>query len=158
MSLRSYVSNQNLSVYIQDNSNYVDFLSKGRAQFLEQLENIINDLETTPEIELENENKDKIIVLNTEAEKDDSQLTIDLSGDESRQTPKTKRIEQGENSEETEGKAVNPEEFESVMNNGLQFISGIFKMTTGKDIGLEDQKIEINKEPGEVTLKFKMPV
>jgi len=142
-----------------DNSNYVDFSSKGRAQFLQQLENIINDLETVPEIELEDENKDKAIISNTEKEKDDSQLTVDLSGDETGHKPETERAKQSTKIiEKTEAKIVDPKEFESVMNNGLQFISGIFKMTTGKDIGLKDQKIEIDKETGEVTLKFKMPV
>ena len=49
------------------------------------------------------------------------------------------------------------EELEIVMNNGLEFLSGLFKMTTGKDMGVEDQKIEIDKETGEVTMKFKLP-
>ena len=44
------------------------------------------------------------------------------------------------------------------MNNGMQFLAGLFKMSTGKDIGIENQKIEVNKETGEVTLKFKLPV
>jgi hypothetical protein len=30
-------------------------------------------------------------------------------------------------------------------------------MATGKDIGLENQKIEVNKETGEVSMKFKLP-
>lgn len=44
------------------------------------------------------------------------------------------------------------------MNNGMQFQSGLFKMATGKDIGMENQKIEVNKETGKVTMKFKLPV
>jgi hypothetical protein len=43
------------------------------------------------------------------------------------------------------------------MNNGLQFLVGLFKMSTGKDIGIEGKKIEMNKETGEVTMKFKLP-
>ncbi len=43
------------------------------------------------------------------------------------------------------------------MNNGLQFLSGLFKMSTGKEMGMTDQKIEVNKETGEVTMKFKLP-
>jgi hypothetical protein len=30
-------------------------------------------------------------------------------------------------------------------------------MATGKDLGTENQKIEINRETGEVTLRFKLP-
>jgi hypothetical protein len=31
-------------------------------------------------------------------------------------------------------------------------------MSTGKDMGLENQQIKINKETGEVTMTFKLPV
>jgi hypothetical protein len=55
------------------------------------------------------------------------------------------------------GPSPQPEEVEQVMNNGLQFLSGLFKMSTGKDIGMEGQSIEVNKETGEVTMKFKLP-
>ena len=50
------------------------------------------------------------------------------------------------------------EEMAQVMNSGMQFLSGLFKMSTGKDIRMEGQKIEINKETGEVTMKFKLPI
>ena len=44
------------------------------------------------------------------------------------------------------------------MNSGMQFLSGLFKMSTGKDVGFENQKIEVNKETGEVVMRFKLPV
>jgi hypothetical protein len=40
----------------------------------------------------------------------------------------------------------------------MQFLAGLFKMSTGKDLGLENQTIEVNKETGEVVMKFKLPV
>jgi hypothetical protein len=46
---------------------------------------------------------------------------------------------------------------EQVMNQGLGFLAGLYKMSTGKEIGLENQQININKETGEVTMKFKLP-
>ena len=49
-------------------------------------------------------------------------------------------------------------ELEQVMTSGMQFLSGLFKMSTGKDVGLENQQIKINKETGEVTMTFKLPV
>lgn len=58
-------------------------------------------------------------------------------------------------SEQTEQKV---EEIEQVMNSGMQFLAGLFKMSTGKDMGIEEQKIEVNKETGEVTMKFKVPM
>src|SRR5690554_6657999 len=45
-------------------------------------------------------------------------------------------------------------EIEQVMNSGLQFLSGLFKMSTGKDMGLENQSIEVNKNTGEVTMNL----
>ena len=50
------------------------------------------------------------------------------------------------------------EELEQVMNSGMQFLSGLFKMSTGKDVGFENQKIEVNRKTGEVTMKFKLPI
>jgi len=44
------------------------------------------------------------------------------------------------------------------MNQGMNFLSGLMKMATGKDMGTEEQSISINKETGEVTMKFKLPV
>jgi hypothetical protein len=43
------------------------------------------------------------------------------------------------------------------MTSGMQFLAGLFKMTTGKDLRLENQQFKINKETGEVTMTFKLP-
>ena len=40
----------------------------------------------------------------------------------------------------------------------MSFLSGLMKMATGKDMGMDEQSITINKETGEVTMKFKLPV
>ncbi|MGA1870528.1 MAG: SNF2-related protein [bacterium] len=48
-------------------------------------------------------------------------------------------------------------ELEHVMNQGMNFLSGLFKMATGKELSSSAQGIEINRETGEVTMKFKMP-
>jgi hypothetical protein len=42
------------------------------------------------------------------------------------------------------------------MNSGMQFLAGLFKMSTGKDLGVENQKIEIDKETGEIVMRFKL--
>jgi hypothetical protein len=44
------------------------------------------------------------------------------------------------------------------MNNGMQFLAGLFKMSTGKDMATEGQQIKVNKETGEVTMTFRLPV
>ncbi|MDR1895647.1 MAG: hypothetical protein LBR10_02525 [Prevotellaceae bacterium] len=51
---------------------------------------------------------------------------------------------------------MQPTELEQVMNNGMQFPAGLFKMATGQDFNLQNQKMEIDKEPGEVVLRFKL--
>jgi len=48
-------------------------------------------------------------------------------------------------------------ELEQVMMSGMQFLAGLFKMSTGKDFGLENQQIKINANTGEVTMTFKLP-
>jgi superfamily II DNA or RNA helicase len=53
-----------------------------------------------------------------------------------------------------------PEQMESVLNSGMQFLGGLLEMATGQKIEptTEDQKmISLDKETGEVTLKFKLP-
>lgn len=50
------------------------------------------------------------------------------------------------------------QEIEQVMNNGIQFLAGLFKMSTGKDLGLSGKSLEINKETGEIVMNFKLPV
>jgi len=48
-------------------------------------------------------------------------------------------------------------EAEEVMNKGLEFFNGLFKISTGSDSGLEDKRMKINTETGEVEMKFKIP-
>ena len=50
------------------------------------------------------------------------------------------------------------QELEQVMNNGMQFLAGMFKMSTGKDMGMEGHSIVVDKDTGEVTMKFKIPI
>lgn len=53
-----------------------------------------------------------------------------------------------------------PEKMEEVLNQGMGFISGLLEMATGKKLGLsaENEKmVTLDKETGEVTLKFTLP-
>lgn len=56
-----------------------------------------------------------------------------------------------------------PEKLEQVLNSGMQFISGLLEMATGQKLAtVNDQQpdqrmIQINKETGEVTMKFRLP-
>jgi len=152
-------------------TNYVDFSTKGRSQFIEELEAFINGLEqetneafpsdNIPEEVVEQE-KDLVTDFETEYledEKEDKrQLPIPFEGearDKPQATVTETPTEQKTAPVELESKAV---ELEQVMNNGMQFLAGLFKMSTGKDLGMDGQQIKVNKETGEVTMTFKLPM
>jgi SNF2 family DNA or RNA helicase len=152
-------------------TNFVDFSSKGRSQFIEQLELFIRESEKpVPEDDLETIETEALAEVDTSAETwpEESLETeptspktdlaeIDLSEDapEDNLPPETTQAQKPQAAPGTKTKA---EELEEVMNNGLQFLSGLFRMSTGKDMGSENQKIEIDKETGEVVMRFKLPV
>jgi SNF2 family DNA or RNA helicase len=131
-------------------TNFVDFSSKGRSQFIQQLEDFISQTEQwdkevislpeTPQTETEPE----------KTTADELNLSEDLTDNED--VPVTSDIK-NENKDQSSSHA----EIETVMNSGMQFLAGLFKMTTGKDINIANQKIEVNKETGEVTMKFTLP-
>jgi ERCC4-related helicase len=135
------------------NTNFVDFSSKGRSQFIDQLEEFIASQEVMPDTDYHE--GEVVDVLEKIAENESVENEIDLSEDRS------ELVEVGvvarDKAQSSKPHAPEPEEIEQVMNNGLQFLAGLFKMSTGKDIGMEGQKIEVNRETGEVTMKFKLP-
>jgi superfamily II DNA/RNA helicase len=155
----------------ETSSNFVDFSSKGRSQFIKQLEQFIAETERPAEIKedlpttfetvpVTGEEQSLMTGGNTDTpaaqyEKHDSQ-EIDLTDDS---PEKVLAVSPDTTSPATETKPMTKvEELEQVMNNGMQFLSGLFKMSTGKDMGIESQKIEVNKETGEVVMRFKLPV
>lgn len=134
-----------------DNTDIVDFTEKGRAQFLDDIKAMVEDFEMTEFVEEQNEALEElsdIVQEKREPEKLSSQTDDKIVEKENNTAEKEKVSE--------EAVAV-ANEMEQVLNQGLGFITGIFKMATGKDLGVEDQKIEVNKETGEVTMKFKLP-
>ncbi len=53
-----------------------------------------------------------------------------------------------------------PEKMETVLNSGLEFLGGLMEMATGQTIEAskpEEKMITIDKESGEVTMRFKLP-
>jgi len=47
-------------------------------------------------------------------------------------------------------------ELEAVMNKGMEFLSGLYKLSTGKDLNPEGNRIAIDKETGEVVMRFRV--
>jgi superfamily II DNA/RNA helicase len=159
-------------------TDYVDFSSKGRSQFIDQLEAFINPQkeEITDVIEEDVQSSDIYedstlsddIGKHVEDVQQEDDLTegFELLGadDDSKDTPQDSKWQaeaqqvsedQGAASQSNESKAA---EFEQVMTSGMQFLAGLYKMSTGKDMGMENQQVKINKETGEVTMTFKLPI
>ncbi len=126
----------------------VDFSASGRAEFLMELEAVLDGLVNpeTPEEEdqdatVTSEEKESLKALIEEEEKENADESLQEEKKEapSRETP------------------AHTETMESILNNGMEFLSGLMKMATGKDTGLENKKVEIDKETGEVVMRFKLP-
>jgi SNF2 family DNA or RNA helicase len=121
----------------------VDFSASGRAQFLEQLLVAMEELAVQAETGEEE----------TETHAGSQEEAADLIGEENIADAG------GEAAEATaqDGSAPQSEMMEQVLNHGMEFLSGLLKMTTGKDTGLENKRVEIDRETGEVVMRFRLP-
>lgn len=145
------------------NNDFVDFSTKGRSQFIQQLEEFVAETEKWPVEEEAMPTPDAPTgKLHETGVGEQAAGELDFSGDDMEQEPHS-RISSANGNGETSlpgGQVQNPkvEELEQVMNHGVQFLAGMFKMSTGKDMGIENQSIKVDKETGEVTMKFKLPI
>jgi superfamily II DNA/RNA helicase len=139
-------------------TNFVDFSTKGRSQFIQQLEEFVNETEQQePEsgaAEMMEEEETGMETAYEQKPADEIDLSDDATKAQGEPIDATAETAGGNGG----GGNTGAEDLEKVMNNGMQFLSGLFKMATGKEMGMEGQKIEVNKETGEVTMKFKLPV
>jgi len=137
------------------NTDYVDFSSKGRSQFIDQLEAFINQ-----STDLQSEDFQSADIQSDDFQSGDFQTDEDIDDDLVLTDSRSEGA--GDNaktiSEEQKTVSETTAQMEQVMTSGMQFLAGLYKMSTGKELGLENQQIKINKETGEVTMTFKMPV
>jgi len=136
------------------NTDYVDFSSKGRSQFIDQMEAFISSIADVADDVAHDAPEGFVEPAEDFAEAFDEDFKV---GD----TDSTKGTvaEAPEEAKPARGEAIpKTEELEQVMASGMQFLAGLYKMSTGKDMGLDNQRISINKETGEVTMTFKLPV
>ncbi|MCL2231790.1 MAG: DEAD/DEAH box helicase [Treponema sp.] len=133
------------------NTDYVDFSSKGRSQFIDQLEAFIAAANEEPDAD------DSSYARSEEDLNEDLELT-DFRDESAGKTQTDTKAAAEEQKAMQEARELKTEEMEQVMTSGMQFLAGLFKMSTGKELGLENQQIKVNKETGEVTLTFKLPV
>lgn len=125
----------------------VDFSERGRSQFLQQLEESIEQLAQPPEFEEE---------LPVPPSEDD--ISNPLREPTEPDKPKETSTEEPEkDAAATPTPTTSGEQLEQVMNQGMAFLSGLMQMTTGQPLQGEDNKIEVNPETGEVVMRFKLP-
>lgn len=141
---------QNLFEGVLDESSEldkVDFSAKGKAQFLKQLEAILDEMlvESPSEANMEAQ----------EGGKEEEELVPAVISSESK--PSEGGI--GDTSNQSAGsREEQAAQLEQVMNQGMNFLSGIFQMATGKQLNTSEQKIEVDRETGEVVMRFKLPM
>ena len=136
-------------------TNFVDFSTKGRSQFIQQLEEFITETENAELIVADLLSEEEVTPSVTEILSESN--TVDIMAEPEDFAPDVETIV----AEKTESQIAQQEkvqQIEQVMNSGMQFLAGLFKMSTGKDMGVENQTIEVNRETGEVVMKFKLPV
>ena len=155
-------------MYNEGVARRVDFSEKGRAQFLKQLESVIVGIEDGEDLEHDMIEAEELIPEAGEGLKDTIDTVVAEVEDEKSIKQAELELEKAAKPTVEPGKKAQPkpreiktqqlEEVEQVMNQGLGFLSGLFKMATGKDLSTQEQKIEIDKETGEVVMRFKLPV
>ncbi len=136
-------------------TNSVDFSTKGRSQFIQQLEEFISETENTKNLEPELAVVETPIPELAETLVESGTFDVLDEPEEVLQPKDLLVVEEKENEQVQDAKV---HDIEQVMNNGMQFLAGLFKMSTGKDMGLENQTIEVNKQTGEVVMRFKLPI
>ncbi|WP_445738557.1 SNF2-related protein [Mariniflexile sp.] len=132
----------------------VDFSEKGKSQFMRQLEEVIKADGFSGGFE-----EDVVI----EAQEDDELQEL-LSGvneeQENNNDVENKVIEPSFTENATTSKReANLNQMEEVMIKGMEFLTGIYKMSTGQEIAKEGKPtVKVNKETGEVSITFKMDI
>lgn len=129
----------------------VDFASKGRTTFIEQVQKMIQPVESPAVVE---ESLDESV----EALANEVEDSVDLIEETTENIPSSENTQLEFFEEPSRKQAVpEPQEIETTLNQGMQFLNGIFKMATGKELITEGKGISVNRETGEVIMKFKLP-
>ena len=145
----------------ESETDFVDFSEKGRSQFLKQLGDVIGGLEGEEKAE-EDFVGDEMILMEADEERQET-VDVMIAEPEEERTQAQAGKEAPAPAEAGAKPGPQPvdrqrlEQMEAVMNQGMDFLSGLYKMATGSDVSLQEKKIEVNRETGEVILKFKLP-
>ncbi len=130
----------------------VDFSEKGRSQFIKQLEEMVADFEKE-ELEVAHDELEEPVGESLEMVHDEELAGSPGAAGE----PVPAEGEQGKPSSPQKQRQQQYAEMEQVLNKGMEFLAGVFKMATGKDMNTGNKSnIEIDKNTGEVVMRFKL--
>jgi SNF2 family DNA or RNA helicase len=124
----------------------VDFSEKGKSQFIKRLEEAFSEEGFV--------NRDVIEDLNQDTEQEqEEELFENQYQPISNTTPPKEGVQQTNKKEST----TDFKQMEEVMTKGMDFLAGIYKMSTGNELNSNGKpKVNINKETGEVSIVFKL--
>ena len=135
----------------------VNFNDKGKSQFIRQLEAVAQNQDF---LNLETDNTDAIATKKQEQTQEHLQAINEL---ESLINNIVEHEASSNTTNEVAAKPINRvsndeyQQMHEVMHKGMEFLTGIFKMSTGKDLGTKGEpQVKIDKESGEVSITFKM--
>jgi SNF2 family DNA or RNA helicase len=132
-----------------NNINYVDFSTKGRSQFFHQLEELISQQEAEPrDFAAEKATAPALAPI-------PASTASTPAGTVSSAAP-TSPVVAASSQQQLREPQKQTAELEQVLNSGMRFLAGLFKMSTGTDFDFNDQKIEIDPTSGEVLMRFKI--
>jgi superfamily II DNA/RNA helicase len=124
----------------------VDFSEKGKSQFIKRLEEAFSEEGFV--------NRDVIEDLSQDTEQEqEEELFENQYQPISNTTPPKEGVQQTNKKEST----TDFKQMEEVMTKGMDFLAGIYKMSTGNELNSNGKpKVNINKETGEVSIVFKL--
>ncbi len=120
-----------------NNLDTVDFSQQGRAQFIKQLEEMMELNLSQDEYESDIMDKDEWEAVEAVSNNTDDENII--------------------NPQDEMHTAYDAAKVEAVMNKGMEFLAGMYEMATGQKLGGEGgHKIAIDHETGEIVMRFKI--
>ena len=165
-------------------TDVVDFSEKGKSQFIEKLEEAVQ--ENLAQLEAEKNQQFTQTELSFEENDDEMQLEtaeglensenpdyVENTSPQNKTDDKATEEKHPQNIPKDVPEALDPQtlnenqqvdhqeeqfaEMEAVMNKGVEFLSGIYKMSTGKDMTTDGKPaVKVDKTTGEVSITFKL--
>ena len=163
-----------------DLTDEVDFSAKGRSTMIEQIEKMVTPfvVEEAGKAELQEVSNaeptvetaslpPEMVYEEEESEESEKLRSMGTGGNENSGQELDRGVDVGANTDsetvvESDSSArieglPSAAAMENTLNQGIGFLSGLMEMATGKKILADGQSVTVDKETGEVTMKFKLP-